>query len=62
MPAGWIFEKKEKPMNDFLKEFQEDLPEWWTKKFKSQKLIDLVADQGQWFGRPRPLSAEGKKY
>ena len=48
-------------MNDFLKEFQEDLPEWWTKKFKSQKLIDLVADQGQWFGRPRPLSAEGKE-
>ena len=20
-------------MNDFLKEFKEDLPEWWTKKF-----------------------------
>lgn len=48
-------------MNDFLKEFQEDLPAWWTKKFKSQKLIDLVAEQGQWFGRPRPLSAEGKE-
>lgn len=30
-------------------------------KFRSQKLIDLAADQGQWFGLPRPLSAEGKE-
>lgn len=42
-----------------MKEFQEDLPEWWTKKFRSQKLIDLVADQGNWFRRPRPVSEEG---
>jgi hypothetical protein len=48
-------------MNDILKEYREELPAWWTQKFKSQKLIDLVADQGNWFGRPRPVSEEGKE-
>ena len=51
----------EKTNFDALKEFAEELPSSWMRRFKSERLKSLVADQGMWFGRPKPTSKEGKK-
>ena len=35
------------------------LPESWLKKFKNEKLRNLVSDSMMWFTMPNPMSAEG---
>ncbi|MCQ2409940.1 MAG: hypothetical protein MJ068_05290 [Clostridia bacterium] len=37
------------------------LPESWLKKFKNEKLRNLVSDSMMWFTMPNPMSAEGRK-
>ena len=41
-------------------EFRVELPESWLKSIKSNKLKDMVADEGMWFGRPSPKSRDGR--
>ena len=47
-------------MKNMTNEFQEELPVSWKRMIKSDKLKNLVADSGMWFGRPSPMSKEGR--
>ena len=47
-----------KHTEDILDRFKEELPDAWLRSIKSNKLKEMVADQGMWFGRPSPKSKE----
>nr|WP_297703065.1 hypothetical protein [uncultured Butyrivibrio sp.] len=48
-------------MAEEINKYKVKLPGSFTKKYKSEKLIDAISDDGMWVRRPLPTTPEGRK-